>query len=453
MNTLTLEEKLKVCNWFYNLGKPLISDMQYNRMFEELKRTNPNSEVVIKTWSELGKPVAELTKINALEEADKIEGELKSTSSSTYFLPETNMEYRDKHYAETLEYFEQFIPKSIETIESVQDSSIWLTTLMQQETKVRMNFSIKADGFNISLFYYKGHYVGARTRGRSGTAEEVTIAMSKVVPLHIPVNETYVRIKVEAVMDKDSLEILREMDPTREWKSPRNSIRTLLMSNIGEEFNKFIIPLAFKMEGKHFTNLTEELKFLELHGFKVVNNEVRDIQSNEELVNAVKEFSNMDLIYANDGCIVTIDDSSLYNQFDTSGKYDYAMRAYRLFNWQSNIYCSLMLGVEPSYNTKRISLGLNIFPTKVSNGSTIGTLDADNLSRLQTAKMSVGSVVAFHMRSDSCVDWLDMDSMIINNRLQKGEPLPEHLVQPVAELEDRIMARYGKQFQLTKMTK
>ena len=95
------------------------------------------------------------------------------------------------------------------------------------------------------------------------------------------------------------------------------------------------------------------------------------------------------------------------------------MRAFRLFNWQSNIYCSIILGVEPSYNTKRISLGLKIQPTKVSNGSTVSTLDADNLSRIQSAGVSIGSVVAFHMRSDSCVDWLDMESMLINKRMQQ----------------------------------
>lgn len=440
---LTLEEKLKVCNWFYKLGRPIISDIKYNQMFEELKRVNPNSEVVTKTWSELGKPTEELIKANALTDADKIEEELKSTSESGFFLPPTNMEYREKYYQETLDYFEQFIPKSIETIEDVNTSSSWLYTVKDNEEWVDINFSIKADGFNISLFYYRGYYIGARTRGRAGSAEDVSIAMSKVVPMFIDVPETYIRIKSEAVMEKESLLILREKDKTREWKSTRSSIRTLLMNDIGEEYNKYIIPLAFKMEGRRFQSMKKEYLFLEMMGFKVVENRTERIRTNEELLNVVKEFSSMDLIYNNDGCVTTVDDYEVYNKFETSGKYDFAMRAYRLFNWQSSIYCSLILGVEPSYNTKRISLQAKIYPTKVSNGSTVSSLDVDNLARLQTAKVKLGSVVAFHVRSDAYPDWLDMDSMIINSRLSKGETLPEHLIQPVAELESRIMEQFG----------
>ena len=288
-------------------------------MFEQLKRENPLSEVITKTWSELGKPVKELTMLKVLAQADKIEEELHSSSSSAFFLPAQNMEYRNAHYRETLDYFEQFIPKSIETIESVQDSREWFYTVAPRNIgSIKLNFSIKADGFNISLFYYKGYFIGARTRGRSGTAEDVTIAMSKVVPLRIQLTETFIRIKVEAVMAKDSLEILRKMDPTREWESPRNSIRTLLINDIGEEFNKFIIPLAFKVEGKHFDTLEEEFRYLGLNGFKVTDNETIEIKSNDELLNAVKRFGDMELIYSNDGCVVTIDETTQYNEHDTA---------------------------------------------------------------------------------------------------------------------------------------
>lgn len=444
--TTQLEEQLKVFNWFYKLGEPLVSDMKYNQLFQELKRMNPESDVVKKTWSELGKPILELTKLGLLAKADAIEKTLESTSQSRFFLPEINMRYRELYYQETIDYFDQFIPKSIETIESVPDSSDWFNSLKGNKDVVILNFSKKADGFNISLYHYKGYYIGARTRGRSGTAEDVSLAMSRVVPMKIDVTETYARIKVEAVMDKSNLEVLRKLDPSREWKSPRNSIRTLLMNDIGEDFNRYIIPLAFKIDGKRFDSLENELLWFESQGFKVVENHTEEITSNSELLNIVKEFGAIENIYATDGCVVTVNKRDEYEQFDTQGKYDYAMRAYRLFNWQSDIYCSIILGIEPSYNSKRISLGLNIMPTKVAGGSTQTILDADNLSRIQFAQVNKGSIVAFHMRSGAIADWLDADTRIINACIKTKQPLPERLVQPVAELEERMREQFPERF-------
>lgn len=434
-----LEEQLIIANWFYSLGQPPISDKKYDELYRMLKEQKPDSELILKTWSEFPKPVEVLKKYNLLETSQKMEDELseKQGVEETFFLPKKNMELRYKYYNDTIEYFNQFIPKSIETIDDMSDSISWYNTLADKDGKVTLNLSLKGDGFNISLFYYEGYYIGARTRGRSGTSEDVSIAMSRVVPMQIPVNVTYARIKCEAVVDKSKVAELRAQDPTK-WKSARSSVKTLLMNTAGEEYNKLLMPLAFKLEGMVFDTMEEEFNFMSHCGFLVIENETFVFNSHEDFINAIKSFADIECIYATDGVVVTVNDSEQYKSLGVSGKYDGGIKAYRLFNWKSNIYCSIMMGIEESYSTKNISLKAKIIPTTVTNGSTQVHLDVDNPSRLQNAKVTRGSIMAFIMQSDSCIVWLDDVSFIINNALRQKVKLPQHLVQPVAELEHRL---------------
>lgn len=438
---VTLEESLRIFNYFYKLGAPLISDRKYNELFSQLRIENPNSDLITKTWSETPRPTELLRRTGFLAKVEEIERKLQDTTNSTFFLPEANMKLRDQYLRECIEHFESYIPKSIDSIENIPASDNWLATVKGNKPTVMLHFSIKADGFNIMLYYVYGHFIYARTRGRSGDADDVTIAMSKVVKLKIPTEEKFLRITSEAVMDKDSLEELRRLDPTRDWKSSRSSVRTLLMNSIGEDFNRRIVPLAFKVQGLEFPSKTEEYDWLESAGFRVPYNDTREITDNIELLDAVREFSEYNSYYGNDGCVVTIDDTDLYHQFDTSGKYDFGQRAYRMFKWQSNLYISIVKDFPFDYNSKQLSLKISIIPTKVTNGSVQTTMDVDNLSRIEAANLQVGSFAVFWMKSDSCPEWLQYETLALNNAIRDKKPIPAALAHPLLKLQKALSER------------
>lgn len=418
LNGLTLEERLLVYSWFYKLGNPLLSDQKFNYEYSKLKKDNPDSPLVQRTWSEILEPTELLIKCNlkslsdSIMEKNKLENEF---DGSIYFMPEHNMTFRNNHLQEVRDYFLQFIPKSIDTVESEQQSDEWIAQIKGDDPYIELALSLKIDGWYGDAYYYEGNYIGAFTRGRNdGESRDISKALSYVMPMRINTTEKYVAIALEAAMNKSSLEILRRMDKSREWKSHRNSMSTLLLNTLTKDFYQHIIPYGHGIKGIQFESAKAMYDFFADNGITPTPNVVLQIKETQELLNFIQTLGQMSVDIPSDGIVVRVNNTEQYNTFDTIGKYDEAIRAYRLFEWQSDIYISMVTGITHSYSAKNISLGLQVLPTKVSNGSEVSNLDADNLNRILESGVKVGSLVAFHIRSDACVDWLDFSTRYID---------------------------------------
>lgn len=440
---LGLEEQLIVCSWFYKLGNPLISDQKFNNLFSRLKEQNPNSFLVLKTWSELEEPTELLQSSNyyILSENLKKQNQLNSNTvnDSVYFLPIENMKLRTKHLKETKEYFNQFIPKSIDSIESETASEEWLKELLGKDESIELSFSLKIDGWYSDVLYYKGYYIGAFTRGRAdGDQRDISIAMSYVMPMKIDTDELYVAIAVEAAMNKSSLEILKKKDPSRNWKSPRNSMSTLLMNSLTEDYYRFIIPYGHGVKGIFFDTAEEMYSFMQQQGITSTHNVTITVSKTSEIINLIQYIGSMALDIPSDGIVARVNQTSQYMSYDTIGKYDTAIRAYRLFEWQSDIFISVVTGIGTSDNAKYTSLNLQIMPVTISNNQTITKLDADNLDRILRSEIKVGDLVAFHLRSHAYVDWLDYSTRYIKKCAEYQIPMDVKFVKAIEKFKHSL---------------
>lgn len=442
-----LEEQLHVANWFYYLGEPVLSDKKYNEYFQMLRKENPDSPIVTKTWSEFDEPTDLLKKYNMLELSEEIKTRFKNQGKQDLtFLPKTNLELRNKYYSEAKEYFKSETLKSIDTISSLEDSDYWLKTLQEQLTPpLKFNISYKADGFNIPNYYVNGYYIGSHTRGRTGNFDDVTIAMSKVLPLKIDTDAKFLVVITEATCPHANLVIARELEPSKDLKSARSAVKTLLTTNSGDKLHKLLLPLVLNIRGMDFESKTHMLTWAELNGFTAVDNESVEVEDTGELMNIIKRMSLTETVYATDGTVVALDSVSDYYRFDTTGKYDTAIKAYRLLDWSATIYCSYVEDIVHLYSAHHITLQIQILPTRTAMGYDIGSLNCNNPRRVINTNLKQGSLVVFQHKHGSYPELLDLDTVLLNESANGFAKTPAHLIQPLLELHHRIKNATEKQ--------
>lgn len=442
-----LEEQLQVANWFYYLGEPVLSDKKYNEYFQMLREQNPDSPIITKTWSEFDEPTELLIKYNMFELSEQIKNRFKEQGKQDLtFLPKRNLELRNQYYSDVKEYFKSETLKSIDTISSLNDSDYWIQVLKEYLTPpFKFNISYKANGFNIPNYYVYGHYIGSHTRGRTGKSDDVTIAMSRVLPLKIDTDEKFLVVITEATCPYENLKIAKDLEPTKDFKSALSAVKTLVTASSGEELHKLLLPLVLNIRGKDFESKTHMFTWAELNGFIAVDNESVEVDDTVELMNVIKRLSLSETVYDTDGIIVALDYMSDYFKFDTTGKYDTAIRAYRLLDWSATIYCSSVVDIIPSYNAHNISLRLQIMPTRVANGSDVSFLSCDNIRRVVNANLKQNSLVVFQHKHGSYPELLDLDTVLLNESANGFAKTPAHLIQPLLELHHRIKNATEKQ--------
>lgn len=439
MSLTSLEKQLLVANWFYYLGEPVLSDKKYNEYYEQLKSEIPTSIIVTKTWSELEEPVELLKEYNMFERSEEIKERIMSSGKQDLsFMPKENLRLRSEHYEKVKEHFMSETLKSIDTISSLSDSDRWLSELGRVNSfPIDFNFSDKGDGFNIPNYYVNGYYVGSHTRGRGGNRDDVTIAMSKVLPLKIETDVEYLIVITEATCPFDNLEKARKIVYPKELKTARSAVKSLLTPNSGDEMHKLLLPLVINVKGIDFPTRDRMFHWAEINGFTAINNETAQISDTEELVNFIKRLSLIESTYETDGIVVAVNNNEMYHKYNTSGKYDDAIRAYRMFEWSASIYCSQVWDIEPSYNSQNISLTLKIMPTRVASGVDVSSLAVTNPRRLINAGIRQHSLVVFQHKHGSFPELLDFDTVMLNESANGFAKTPQHLVQPLLELHMR----------------
>ncbi|MBO4216866.1 MAG: NAD-dependent DNA ligase LigA [Clostridia bacterium] len=222
----------------------LISDYEYDMMFDELKRLEEENP-------ELYDPLSPTSRVGGgvLEKFEKVRHSVKMQSLTDIFSPEGVTSF----------------------IANVEKTLSVKSAVFSVEPKI--------DGLSVSIEYQNGRLVRASTRGDGTVGEDITENVKTVrsVPLILKDSLPLLEVRGEVFMPIKAFEALNERQEKRGEKvfaNPRNaaagSLRTLDTRVTAERNLDIFVFNVQRCEGKTFGSHTEALDYLKDQGFHVI---------------------------------------------------------------------------------------------------------------------------------------------------------------------------------------
>ena len=401
-----IEELVELLNQagkaYYQEGKEIISNLEYDKAYDELVRLEEETGIVLSA----------------------------SPTQNVGYSVATALP-KEEHASPMLSLDKT---KSVETLQSF---------LGEQKGIL----SWKLDGLTVVMTYEKGELVKAVTRGNGRIGEIVTENAKRFrnLPLRIPFKGRLV-LRGEALIRYSDFAKINEEIPEEgaKYKNPRNlcsgSVRQL-DPKITWERRVYFFPftLVSVEEGEDgasresgglpdFHNSHEaEFEFLEQQGFQVVG---RRAVNKEELPVAVSDFSEQvkKNDFPSDGLVLLMDDISYGKSLGTTAKFP---RNALAFKWEDEEEKTILREVEWSPSRTGLINPVAIFDPVELEGTVVSRASLHNISYLEDLKLGIGDEITVYKAN-----------MIIpqigENLTKSGQlPIPEHC--PACHEETKIV--------------
>lgn len=401
-----IEELVELLNQagkaYYQEGKEIISNLEYDKAYDELVRLEEETGIVLSA----------------------------SPTQNVGYSVATALP-KEEHASPMLSLDKT---KSVETLQSF---------LGEQKGIL----SWKLDGLTVVMTYEKGELVKAVTRGNGRIGEIVTENAKRFrnLPLRIPFKGRLV-LRGEALIRYSDFTKINEEIPEEgaKYKNPRNlcsgSVRQL-DPKITWERRVYFFPftLVSVEEGEDgasresgglpdFHNSHEaEFEFLEQQGFQVVG---RRAVNKEQLLGAVSDFSEQvkKNDFPSDGLVLLMDDISYGKSLGTTAKFP---RNALAFKWEDEEEKTILREVEWSPSRTGLINPVAIFDPVELEGTVVGRASLHNISYLEDLKLGIGDEITVYKAN-----------MIIpqigENLTKSGQlPIPEHC--PACHEETKIV--------------
>ncbi|BAK81482.1 NAD-dependent DNA ligase LigA [Candidatus Arthromitus sp. SFB-rat-Yit] len=274
---------LNECSYeYYVLDNPKIEDKEYDKLYDELKKLEKESNYVLKN-----SPTQRVGDI-------------------------------------ILDKFEKSVHKarmwSLDKVTSFESLDMWHKKNINLSNENNLNphsyiVVQKFDGVSINLVYENGEFIKAATRGTGEIGENVTEQAKtiKSIPLSIDDMGNF-EIRGEVIMTKDEFEKYNKTSDTP-LKNLRNgaagALRNLDVSETKKrKLNTFIYDVAYYNDGK-FSTYFEILNFLSHNKFKCPEfklcNTIDEVKEEIKRIESLRENLNYDI----DGVVVSINELNL----------------------------------------------------------------------------------------------------------------------------------------------
>ena len=401
-----IEELVELLNQagkaYYQEGKEIISNLEYDKAYDELVRLEEETGIVLSA----------------------------SPTQNVGYSVATALP-KEEHASPMLSLDKT---KSVETLQSF---------LGEQKGIL----SWKLDGLTVVMTYEKGEFVKAVTRGNGRIGEIVTENAKRFrnLPLRIPFKGRLV-LRGEALIRYSDFAKINEEIPEEgaKYKNPRNlcsgSVRQL-DPKITWERRVYFFPftLVSVEEGEDgasresgglpdFHNSHEaEFEFLEQQGFQVVG---RRAVNKEELPGVVSDFSEQvkKNDFPSDGLVLLMDDISYGKSLGTTAKFP---RNALAFKWEDEEEKTILREVEWSPSRTGLINPVAIFDPVELEGTVVSRASLHNISYLEDLKLGIGDEITVYKAN-----------MIIpqigENLTKSGQlPIPEHC--PACHEETKIV--------------
>lgn len=297
----------------------------------------------------------------------------------------------------------------IDSLQKVQHSKPMLSAAKTKDVEVLKNFiragetaenpvpgrvivSWKEDGLTIVLRYRNGHLVQAITRGDGNIGEDVThsVRMYQNVPLQIPCEEE-VEVRGEGMVSiADFEEYTRQNGEV--FSHPRNMAAGSTRILDGNETAKRKLSfVAFELVLPVTDTKTEEYSFLEEQGFHVVEH-ISGV-TRETLEDTIKKFDPKTYAFPVDGLIIEHESKKYGRSLGATGHHESCRMALK---WQDETVLTKFIGVDmAATRTGTISLTAVFKPVKIE-GSTVSRATLHNLTYFKKLQLGVGDEISVY---------------------------------------------------------
>lgn len=260
--------------------------------------------------------------------------------------------------------------------------------------------SWKLDGLTVVLTYRDGKMEKAVTRG-NGEVGEVVTNNAKVFQ-NLPVSISYAGelvLRGEAVITySDFEEINRRIeDIDAKYKNPRNlcsgSVRQLNNEVTAGRNVKFFAFSLVKAEGVDFHNSREEqFLFLQKLGFETVEYRVVDSASIGEAVGEFeKKIESYDV--PSDGLVLVYDDIAYGQSLGATAKFP---RDSIAFKWADEVKETVLKEIEWSPSRTGLINPIAVFEPVELEGTTVSRASVHNISILKSLKLGIGDRITVY---------------------------------------------------------
>lgn len=331
----------------YYAGEPVISDIEYDKLEDELKKLKPDHPVLKEVGSETNSNLKKITHDNKMLSLQK-----------TY---------------------------EFETLEKWRSEHDVLGTL-------------KIDGNSLSLIYNNGELKVGKTRGNGSIGEDVTekVFWVPAIPKKIGNKSDTVEIRGELFCSLKQFESLAtEMQaldlPTP--TNPRNIVAGILSRKQHADLARYFSFFVFDILSSDPLELQTEHKknqYLKKLGFCPPEHQLlKDAKQIENFIESTQEKMD-DLDFAIDGCVFTLNDLSLHQEM---GETTHHPRYKMVYKWAGDTAQSIVENITwATSRTGVVTPVANIEPVELS-GATISNVSLHNALYVKTFQIKVGDKI------------------------------------------------------------
>lgn len=247
---------------YYNAGNPILTDYEYDQVFDALKKMEQETGVVLS-----GSPTHNVGG-EVLDELHKVQHTRPMLSA-------------DK-------------TKSVDDVIKFIDGRSCV-------------LSWKLDGSTIVLRYENGQLKQAITRGDGHAGDDVTHTARVFLDIPIKIKEREkIEVRGEAVISWANFETINEELADNRYSHPRNlASGSIGMLDARESKNRCLEFRAFDLvEGPAFQTKAEQLRYMQQLGFHVVEHVLMENMENEQIRRCIDDMDPKSYTYPVDGLII-----------------------------------------------------------------------------------------------------------------------------------------------------
>lgn len=346
----------KYSDAYYNHDTSLVSDKEYDALYDQLLVMERESGVVLPD-SPTQRPGG--TVIDSLQKVQHSKPMLSAAKT-----------------------------KDVETLKTFINAG----NVPENPTPGKVIVSWKEDGLTIVLRYRDGHLIQAITRGDGSVGEDVThsVRMYQNVPLQIPC-EDEVEVRGEGMVAiADFEEYIRQNGEV--FSHPRNMAAGSTRILDGNETAKRKLSfVAFELVLPVTDTKTEEYAFLEEQGFHVVEH-VSNVTA-DTLEEVFKQFDPSTYAFPVDGLIIEHESKKYGRSLGATGHHESCRMALK---WKDETVETEFVGVDmAATRTGTISLTAMFKPVKI-DGSTVSRATLHNLTYFKKLKLGAGDRITVY---------------------------------------------------------
>ncbi len=307
-----------------------------------------------------------------------------------------------------------------------------------EKSKIQNYFcELKFDGLAISLIYENGKFIRGATRGDGEIGEDITenLKMIKSIPLvlHAPYPKK-IEVRGEAIMRKDVLIALNKQNQKNNkplFANSRNaaagSLRQLDPKLTEERKLDFFAYEIAQIEGEEWFSkiakhhlkheLLDKLGFLVDKHYEVS----KDLNEAFDFINKILKLRDK-FPFGTDGVVVSVDDSSVYEELGVVGKDPRGATAYK---YPAEKATTTVLDITVNVGRTGVLTPLAHFKPTLVAGSTVSKATLHNMDQIKRLDLKIGDTVVIQKAGDVIPEVVEVLSKMRTGQ-EKRFKMPEN---------------------------